>query len=50
MSAPKKKATSFSISEVADELLGKLAEYHGIKRTAVIEMLIRAEARKLALE
>lgn len=50
MLAPKKKITSFSISERADEVLGKLAEYHGISRSSVIEMLLRAEARKLALE
>lgn len=50
MSAPKKKPTSFSISERADELLARLSEHHGISRSSVIEMLLRAEARKLALE
>lgn len=50
MSAPKKKPTSFSISERADELLGRISEHHGISRSAVIEMLVRAEARTLALE
>jgi len=50
MSAPKKKPTSFSITERADELLAKIANHHGISRSSVIEMLIRAEARKLALE
>ena len=50
MAAPKKKVTSFSISERADEILAKLAEFHGVSRSSVIEMLVRAEARKLALE
>lgn len=44
-----RKTTSFSISLKGDELLLALANFHGITRTAVIEMIVRAEARKLGL-
>lgn len=50
MSQEKRKTTTFAITPLADGLLAKIAEYHGISRTSVIEMLVRAEARKLALE
>lgn len=50
MTLKPKKPTSFSISEKAHDLLAKLAEYHGLSKTAQIETLVRAEARKLGLE
>lgn len=43
---PKKKGpTSFRFSEEGVSLLAKLAEHHGINQTALIEMLLRKEAR-----
>lgn len=50
MTQEKRLKTTFAITPKADDLLAKLAEYHGISRTSVIEMLVRAEARKLDLE
>lgn len=50
MSQEKRQKTTFAFTPLADELLNRLAEFHGISRTSVIEMLVRAEARKLALE
>lgn len=45
----KRKTTSFSITTVADDLLNQMASYHGITKTAVIEMIVREEARKLGM-
>lgn len=50
MHPEKRQKTTFAITAVADDLLVKIAAYHGISRTSVIEMLVRAEARKLGLE
>lgn len=50
MTQEKRQKTTIAITPRGDELLLKLAEYHGISRTSVIEMLVRAEARKLDLE
>lgn len=45
-----RQKTTIAMTPVADDLLSKIAAYHGISRTSVIEMLVRAEARKLDLE
>lgn len=50
MASKKRKPTSFSLSEHAMILIGKLADRHGLSKTAVLEMLVREEARKLDLE
>lgn len=50
MPPKKRKPTSFSLSEKALDLIGKLAEYHGLNKTLVVEMVVREEARKLGLE
>ncbi len=47
---PKKKGTSFSLSEKALDLIAKLADHHGLNKTLTLEMLVRQEARKLGLE
>jgi hypothetical protein len=38
--------TSFRLSEVAREMLEELETHYGLKKTAVIEMLIRRDHRK----
>lgn len=43
--ATKKGPTSFRFSEEGTSLLARLAEHHGINQTALIEMLLRKEAR-----
>jgi hypothetical protein len=36
---------TFRLSDEAKALLAAVAEYHGVSRTAALEMLIRKEAR-----
>jgi DNA-binding PadR family transcriptional regulator len=45
-----KTKTSFSLTEKAQALLGKLAEEFGMSQSAVLEMLIRERARKEGIE
>lgn len=47
---PRKKPTSFSLSDKALDLITKLAVHHGLSKTSVVEMIVRDEARKLGLE
>lgn len=41
-----KKPTSFKLSEEARKILDRLSKSRGISRTAVIETLIRDEAKR----
>lgn len=50
MTSKKRKTTTFSITEKADELLTRIADHHGVSKTSVIEMIVREEARRLGLE
>lgn len=50
MAESKKRSTSYTVSAKAAQLLENIADYHGISKTAVIEMIARQEARKLGLE
>ncbi len=45
-----KDRTSFTLSQEAIRLLEALARYHGISKTAALEMLIREAARERGLE
>jgi hypothetical protein len=45
-----KKATSFHLSPEAKSLLTLLGKQHGLSRAAVVEMLIRKEARRMKIE
>jgi hypothetical protein len=44
-----KRATSYRLSDRALELLGRLSEHYGFSRASVLEMLVRAEARRVLL-
>ena len=46
----KRKSVSYTITPLGASLLQKIAEYHGISKTSVIEMIARQEARRLGLE
>lgn len=46
----KRNKTTFAMTQKADEMLAKIAEYYGISRTSVLEMIVREQARKLGLE
>jgi len=41
---------TFRLSDEAKALLAAVAEYHGVSRTAALEMLIRKEARAKKLK
>lgn len=47
---PGRVTTTFSLSDKGHGCLSKIAQHYGISKTAVLEMLIRAEARKIGLE
>jgi hypothetical protein len=42
--------SAFRLSDEAKALLALIAEYHGVSRTAALEMLIRKEARAKKLK
>jgi predicted DNA-binding protein YlxM (UPF0122 family) len=50
MNPDKRQKTTIALTPKADDLLAEIAKFHGISRTSVIEMLVRAEARNLGLE
>lgn len=50
MSQDKRQKTTFAMTQKADDLLAALAEYYGISRTSVLEMIVRDRARDLGLE
>lgn len=51
MTKDTKKPTSFTMSDTAQALLAKIGNHHGLSsKSGVVEMLIRAEARRLNLE
>lgn len=45
-----KNKRSFRLTETADDLLGQLAEKKGLSKTAVLETLIRNEAKAEGVE
>lgn len=45
-----KAAVSFRFSETAVDLLQKLSEYYGINATAVLELILRDQARKCKIQ
>lgn len=45
----KTNQTNLRLSDLGRDMLEKLAEYHGISYTDVVEMLVRREARDLGL-
>ena len=46
ISREEKKMVSLRLSRIARDRLEELARHHGIDRTAVVEQLIRKEARR----
>jgi hypothetical protein len=41
-----KQPTSFRLSEEALTVIGRLAEFHGVSQTAVVEMAVRQMGRR----
>jgi hypothetical protein len=44
-----KRATSYRLSDKAVEMLTKLSDHYGFSRASVLEMLVRAEARRVLI-